>query len=44
MALPWLFLGLSDYYYDECHVDTNTFARAYVFSLEIMMTIGFGAL
>lgn len=44
MAVPWLLLGRSDYYFNECYVDTNNFAKAYVFSLEIMMTIGFGAL
>lgn len=43
MAIPWLLMGLSNYYFDECNVNTNSFSRAYVFSIEIMMTIGFGA-
>lgn len=43
MSIPWYIMGLSDYYYDHCDIDTNNFSKAYVFSLEIMMTIGFGA-
>lgn len=43
MSIPWYILGLSNHYYDRCNVDTTSFSKAYVFSLEIMMTIGFGA-
>lgn len=42
-AIPWAIMGQIKSYEDECNVDTTTYDKAYIFSLEIIMTIGFGA-
>ena len=41
-AIPWAIMGQIDSYVDDCNVETTTYDKAYIFSLEVVMTIGFG--
>lgn len=41
-AIPWYIMGQYDSYQDECSVETTGFQRAFIFSSQVIMTIGFG--
>jgi hypothetical protein len=41
-ALPWYAMGQYKSYQEECSVETTGYQRAFIFSSQIIMTIGFG--
>ena len=41
-ALPWYAMGRNEYYREDCSVETTGFQRAFIFSSQVIMTIGFG--
>ena len=41
-ALPWYAMGQNKSYQEDCSVETTGFQRAFIFSSQVIMTIGFG--
>lgn len=41
-AVPWYIMGQYESYREECSVETTGFQRAFIFSSQVIMTIGFG--
>lgn len=41
-AVPWYAMGRSKSYQEDCAIETTNFQKAFIFSSQIIMTIGFG--
>lgn len=39
-AIPWYLMGQNEYYREDCSVETTGFQRAFIFSSQVIMTIG----